>query len=223
MTNEKPRKTRNNKYNLRSSRVGDHISQSYRKTYLKMDSLSKPKRIRKLSKNPDISNLLFGNKKNKNPRSSNKKCNDNIYNTEIPIPSIRNFNPNKTGSVQLIRQPKNKTLSSHNTGTNSLNESSKLSESRNIKNSFISQNILNENKLRVSWVLRIRQTVGVEHSHTYSFLKKWFGKIFINAGNSQVKFNDAFKANFNVNEHLFYLSFGKSKAGKTFSIQGKKA
>lgn len=79
----------------------------------------------------------------------------------------------------------------------------------------------NEAEIKLSWLLRVRERMSMKHVQTYNFLKKWFGKIFINGSNSQAKFYCTFKQYLLKDENIFFLCFGQNKSGKTFSIQGK--
>ena len=79
-----------------------------------------------------------------------------------------------------------------------------------------------EAEIKTIMMLRVKEEMSMKHAQTYNFLKKWFKKIFINGSNSQDKFFDTFKDNLNNKENLFFLCFGESKSGKTFSIQGNK-
>ena len=79
----------------------------------------------------------------------------------------------------------------------------------------------NEAEIKLSWLLRVREEMSMKHVQTYNFLKKWFGKIFINGSNSQSKFYRTFKQYLMEEENIFFLCFGQNKSGKTFSIQGK--
>jgi hypothetical protein len=78
----------------------------------------------------------------------------------------------------------------------------------------------NEAEIKLSWLLRVREEMSMKHVQTYNFLKKWFGKIFINGSNSQAKFYRTFKQYLTEDENIFFLCFGQNKSGKTFSIQG---
>ena len=79
----------------------------------------------------------------------------------------------------------------------------------------------NEAEIKLSWLLRVREEMSMKHVQTYNFLKKWFGKIFINGSNSQEKFYRTFKQYLMEEENIFFLCFGQNKSGKTFSIQSK--
>lgn len=80
----------------------------------------------------------------------------------------------------------------------------------------------NDAEIKLSWLLRVREEMSMKHVQTYNFLKKWFGKIFINGSNFQHKFYRTFKQYLNEEENIFFLCFGQNKSGKTFSIQGNK-
>ena len=133
---------------------------------------------------------------------SKKESNDNQK-------DLKQWMSNKPATISL--KTKDKPLHSSSVQNKQL-------KSKDNKTDVVDPNHVN---LRVSWVLRVRQEMGIKHSQTYSFLKKWFGKIFINGSNSQQKFYEAFKSYLLLEEHVFFLCFGQAKSGKTFSIQGK--
>lgn len=184
----------------------------------------------------------FSNKPRKNKLINDYNQSDNIiYQPDNTFPKINKYEssnskqkPNHTLKGEINHEVKQYNSSRRDILSSSKRKKSQKSTSiQSIKRSKEKRFIQSKNKMKIrsspnsdeaeiktSMMLRVKEEMSIEHAQTYNYLKKWFGKIFINKSNSQDKFFETFQKYLQTPENLYFLCFGESKSGKTFSIQG---
>lgn len=149
----------------------------------------------------------------------NKRSKDNSKNTIFPKTAnleSRQYNSSRKDILSAAKRKKSqKSTSIKSVRPNKDKRFRETEDSLGIKRNS------EEAEIKTSMMLRVKEEMSMKHAQTYNYLKKWFGKIFINGSNSQEKFFETFQKYLHNKENLFFLCFGEPKSGKTFSIQGK--